>query len=156
MNVNPDELARAQRLLAEAEGSPTPALDLDALIAAARDNLKLKPVKLDDKAIEAPDANLVNTLLAHADEYKRQIDALTKERAKITDLLAEIIEAEEERLGLEPGAIEELTVHGATVFTDKVSHSRVLNSAHIKSLFPDIAGNEECYTDQVRRTRLYK
>jgi hypothetical protein len=156
MNVNPDELARAQRLLAEAEGRPAPSLDLDALISAARDNLKLKPVKLDDKAIEAPDADLVNTLLAHADDYKRQIDALTKERSKITDLLAEIMESEEERLGLEAGGIEGLTVHGATVFTNKVSRSRVLNAAHIKSLFPDIAGNEECYTDQIRRTRLYK
>ena len=96
--------------------------------------------------------HLLGALLAQADEFKRTIDAATKERAKITDFLGDLIEAAESA----PGDIEELTVHGATVFTSKIATSRILNQSHIKSLFPDIAENAEMYVDSSSRKRLYK
>ncbi len=151
------ELATAKQILAnqsqpafaEPEPAPVAGFDLDALIAQARERLSL-PIATAPAAgkLEAPDADLVSALLARADDFKRVSDEAIKEREKITAFLADLIVAAEESTGT---PIEELTVHGATVFTYKTVTSRVLNQTHLKSLFPDIPTNAEAWKDQTAR-----
>ena len=133
---------------------PTPAFDLDNLIAAARDKMNLTLIAAaKDEKLEAPDAELVNTLLAQADEWERREKEAKAERAKITDFFRDLVVSTEDRTGK---PISELTVHGATIFTYKISSSRILNQAHIKSLFPDLPENAEMWIDSPSRRALYK
>ena len=156
MTEHEAQVAKAKQILTQfAEPQPTVGLDLDALIAKARaDNGVVAKVK--DLSVEAHDPELVNTLLAQASELKRVEDGAKKERAKITDFLGDLVEAAEIAQGVAPGSFAELTVHGAVVFTNTLSTSRVLNQTHIKSMFPDIKENAEVWSDQTKRTRLYK
>lgn len=126
--------------------------NVDALLAEARERLALAPVpKATDNKREAPNADVVNALLAKAAELKRTSDSATKERGKITDLLAEIT-------GPIPKKAKELelTVNKATVFTVSQVTSRVLNTDFVKSKHPDIEGNEDYYKDSVSIRRNYK
>lgn len=142
-----DDLTAALEML---ESTVAPAFDIDALLAEARSKLKLEPKIVDDhKEVEAADANVVNALLARADVLKRAEDAAKKERAKITDTLAELA-------GTPNGVPIELKVHGATVFVVKNVTSRVLNTEMIKSVFPDIPENSELWKSQTALRRDYK
>lgn len=134
-------------------GDPTKeGLDLDALLAAAREQLSLTPAEVPAGKLEAPNAEVVNTLVAKADDLKRTADAATKEREKIKAFLKELVTSAEEN----PGDVQELTVHGATVFTYKGVVSRVLNQQHIKSMFPDIPENAEFWMDSDSRRAEFK
>lgn len=124
----------------------SPKIDLDALLEYAREKLSLSsPAAVVDNEVEAIDANTVNALLAQASEYDRVAKAATKERAKITELLAEYT-----------GVGHELTVNKAVVFTVTEVVTRSLNTDHIKSLFPDIPENAEMWKESVATRRLYK
>lgn len=139
-----------------AAGPTTATFDLDAMIAAARESAGLVDNKVTKGQLEAPDPSLVNAILAAAAEQKRIADVATAEGEKAKEFLSDLILNAETQAGLEPGAISELTVNGAVVFTYAQSTSRILNQSHLKSVFPDIAGNEECWTDSTRRPRVIK
>lgn len=170
--IDPEEFARAQRMLAGgavllSAAAATPAEhtatdieklvnsgveNVDHLLAEARERLALAPApKVTNDQREAPNADVVNALLAKSAELKRTIDSATKERGKITDLLAEIT-------GPIPKKLDklELTVNKAPVFVVTQVVSRVLNTDYIKSAHPDIEGNEAYYKDSVTTRRTYK
>lgn len=126
-------------------------LDIDALIATARERLSLAPTPADstaDDEYEAPDAAVISSMTAEAAALKRAEDKAKKDREKISSFLTELL----------PAGRTALTVHGATVFTAKRSaDSRVLNTDFIKSKHPDIAGNEDYWTTRDGNvTRTYK
>ena len=123
------------------------AQNLDQMIAEARSRLALAPKPAADTSNEVSptDPAMVNALLAQADEFKRAEAAAKRERAKITDLLAELT-----------GPNATLTVNGAPVFVVSTVTSRVLDQAHIKSLFPDIPENAEMWTESTATRRDYK
>lgn len=160
MTISKEDQAKIDSILADANAPVTfaepeaPSQTLDELIAAARSNLKLPEAIPAGGSLEAPDANLVNTLLARADDFKRTADAATAEREKIKKFLNDLIVAAESTGNGE--SIAELTVHGATVYTYKKVVSRVLDQPHIKSLFPDITENAEMWKDQVSRRAEFK
>ena len=163
MSVTPEQQNLINQILAgEAITNPAyadlppfrPVLDLDGLIAAARDKMNLTPIAAaKNEKLEAPDAELVNTLLAQADEWDRREKEAKAERAKITDFFRDLVVSTEDATGK---PISELTVHGATIFTYKPSISRILNQAHIKSLFPDLPENAEMWIESTSRRALYK
>jgi hypothetical protein len=114
-----------------------PSFDLEALLEQARTNMSL-PMKVADGELPAADPDLVNTLVARADEYKREIDRATKERAKITGLLKEMVLATRVEGADIPKTVA-LTVHGAPVFAVTHVVKRELDQAAIKAKHPDIA-----------------
>jgi len=91
-------------------------------------------------------ADVLNELLARADEVKRIRDAATADYDAIKDVFRKLTGDDR----------DEVKIHNATVFTNKESVSRILNQSFIKSKFPDIAGNEDFYVDSPRRTALFK
>lgn len=123
------------------------AQNLDTMIAEARTRLGLVPKLATNTSNEVSptDPAIVSALLAQADGFKLAEATAKKERAKITDFLAELT-----------GPDSTLVVHGAAVFAVSTVTSRVLNQTHIKSMFPDIAENTELWTDQVATRRDYK
>lgn len=151
--------AQIDAIIATAQATPVAVLEtprpatLDERIAEARLRLLNQVAAPEAGKLEAPDKDVISTLLAEQSEWKRIIDEATKERAKITDFFADLIVANEN--GNE-GSIEELTVHGATVFTYKTVTSRTLDTAHIKSLFPDIPENAEMWSEGVQRRKVFK
>lgn len=137
-----NDITEALRLLNE-----QPSIDLDALITQARTTLSLEqtPASNTSNEVTPTDPAIVNALLAQADLFKRAEDAAKRDRAKITDLLAELV-----------GEDGVLVVNGAPVFTVSTVASRVLNQSHIKSLFPDIAENAEMWTETSTTRRVYR
>lgn len=142
------EAALASMLAAEtAAASAETSVNLDDLLAEARQKLGVlaNPTKDDEVEFEVADPNIVNALLAKASEYKRISDVATKEREKITALLA----------SLTPNA-GTLVVHGAPVFKVSQITSRIFKADHMKALFPDIPENAEFWEDRISTRRDYK
>lgn len=128
-------------------------LKTDELIERARNVLDIPPgadahdddgvtLKISDHVQSA----MINELLAQAAEAKRVVDAAQADYDAVKDLLTELLG--EQRT--------DLKVHNQLVFTARYSESRVLDQAYLKSKFPDIPGNEEFWTTQRRRNRLFK
>jgi hypothetical protein len=126
-------------------------VNIDAMLAEARSRLALAPAaNTDSDQREASNPEVVNALLAKAAELKRTEDSAKKERAKITDLLAEIA-------GPVTGTrTVELIVNDAPVFTVSVIESRGLNVDYIKSAHPDIPGNDAYWKTTKSTRRNYK
>ena len=125
--------------------------NIDDMLAEARTRLALAPAaNTDSDQREAPNAEVVNALLAKAAELKRTEDSAKKEREKITNLLAEIAGP------IEGSKTVELTVNKATVFTVSRIESRGLNTDYIKSAHPDIPGNDAYWKTSVSTRRNYK
>ena len=131
-----------------------PTFDLDALLDAARANMKL-PQQTADGELPATDPDLINTLVARADELKRTSDLAIKERAKITGLLKEMVVATRVE-GAEIPAKTSLTVHGAPVFVVNHVVKRELDQAAIKAKHPDIAKWAMYWKESSNDTGLYK
>jgi hypothetical protein len=133
----------------------TPAsFDLEALLDAARANMKL-PSKVADGELPAADPELINALVARADEYKRTSDLAVKERAKITALLKEMVVATRVE-GVEVPAKTSITVHGAPVFVVNHVVKRELDQAAIKAKHPDIAKWALYWKESSSDTGIYK
>lgn len=132
---------------AAADPRPMTPFDLDALLSDARNKLGVVTATPEQPANEIipTDPAIVIDLVTRAAEFKRQADVATKERAKITDLLAELT-----------GEGGELIVNGAPIFTVKTVVSRVLDATYIKSVFPDLPENAEMWKDQAAVRRDYK
>lgn len=149
--AEPQPAASEQQDFDEAIGT---ILTLDERIAAARAKLLVPAdAKPQGAKLEAPDPELINTLLAEASEHERLVKLHTGEREKIKAFLGDLIEQAEEQVG---HSIDELTVHGATVFTYKTVTSRVLDQSYLKQLFPDTPANMEAWKDQVSRRAEFK
>ena len=124
--------------------------NIDTLLAEARSRLSLAtPVdNKTDKRIAPGD--IVNPLLAKAAELKRTEDSAKKERAKITDLLAEIA-------GPIAGTKSiEMVVDNATVFTVSQVESRGIDLDYVKSAHPDIPANAAYWKTSISVRRNYK
>lgn len=141
--TNPSPADVAAQIIASMKVS----LDVGALVADARTKLGV-PAQPDAAAsvnITGAQAIVANNLLAKADELKRIADAATSEREEIKQILADYA-----------GDAEVLKVNGAEVFTYKPKTSRVLDQAQIKSMHPDIPGNESYWKDQTQRPRRFR
>jgi hypothetical protein len=148
--AEPASAASEQQDFDEAIGT---ILTLDERIAAARAKLLIPADAATAEKLEAPDAELINTLLAEASEHERIAKLHTAEREKIKSFLGDLIEQAEAQVGHN---IDELTVHGATVFTYKTVVSRVLDQAYLKAMFPDTPANAEAWKDQTSRRKEFK
>lgn len=143
MSITPQEAAAA--IVAEMQAQ----FNVNDLVEQARVKLGLGTVPrvTTDNAVRliGDEAVAVNELVARAAELKHIADAAAAERDIIGNLLADVL-----------GDREELYVNGAPVFTYKETTSRVLDQATIKSLHPDIPGNEQYWKTTASRRRVYK
>jgi hypothetical protein len=141
-----------ERAVAILTGAPDPGASIDQFIQEATAKLGVdagqihgEPASEGDDVVDAPDASVVNAILARAAAARQRKKEAEAEYNELIGLLKATV-----------GEHDALRVHGAVVFTYKRSTSRLLNQQYIKSRFPDIAGNEDFYTDSERRTALLK
>lgn len=122
-------------------------LDTATIIDRARNSLEIPPKEASADEVTITDsvqAALVNELLAQAQSTQAVIKAATADYEAIKELLSELL-----------GDREVLKVHNAPVFTYKKTTSRILDQSYVKSLHPDIEGNEDFYKTTESRRRLF-
>lgn len=168
-DTNPEELARAQALLAEIQGTSAPIptayqerveevgaavhqapnlLAVDNLIADARNKLGAGVYPdttsgAEHPAIEASDPAMLNALAAERASLYREKKELENRIAAIDDIAKNILGEQN----------HDLKANGVTIVTYRpvTPPTRVLDQAHIKKLFPDTPDNAELWKDQPSR-----
>lgn len=147
------KLAEAEAILKHLEAKQP--LDLDALIAEARLKMQVDAGTQLQSTVEAPDPMLANELMARWSDLDRQGKEIAAEQEKVKSFFTDLVESMEAQAGFAPGAIQQVSVHGAPVFSYKPVLARVLDQAAAKRLFPDTPENAELWKDQTTRPRKF-
>ena len=147
------QIQEAEELLKQATKKAS--IDLDTLIAEAREKMQVDAATKLDATLETPDATLANELMARWSDLERQRKEIEAEQDKIKSFFTDLVESAEKAAGVAAGTIEQVTVHGAAVFSYKPQVSRVLDQQQVKKMFPDIPENAELWKTQATRPRKF-